>query len=323
MEQTQYQIRIKRPADVIAKGTAPVCLVGPYPYKHQAERAIATWSMKEHSRTGIAGCVMTIEPYNPNDGEHLAGVLPLAPYVVAEELRAEGNSSTPFPDVWDRLSGVYSYEEAHPVYGAACNVIDAEAEEAEEEAQRAREREERIAPLRTRIHRAAARRRALYTAPALDLAAEMLADLHDAGARHGVDPDAWAMVGDLPGGCVNIVRSVWKPHRAELSKARMVALLGAAAERLRELGHPAERRRDRIELEVRDTTPTRGPLDMRWPLHVALTRDGGWELGCGATSGPMRAPVPIEAPYTIDGARAVADQVARFNAGELGGWRWS
>jgi len=159
----------------------------------------------------------------------------------------------------------------------------------------------------------------LYTAPVLDGAVALLADLWAAGERHGVHPDQL----DVAYACLEAIRPRWRtgfPQTVE----EALALLRVLVEEFATLGVTAQLDTDlaRVLLPRGPSTPTWGydhPADPPAPqlaVGVAIGElDGGWDLGLNLRGTRM---VDVAALCDRAGAAAVARLAIEVNAGRRG-----
>jgi len=159
----------------------------------------------------------------------------------------------------------------------------------------------------------------LYTAPVLDAAATLLADLWTAGERHGVRPDDL----DVAYACLEATRRRCRtgiPQTVEDAEA----LLRVLVEEFAALGVTAK-----FDAEVGLVLVPRGPSTPTWgynhpadpPVpHLAVTvaigeLDGGWDLALNLRGTRM---VGVAASCERAGAAAVARLAIEVNAGRRG-----
>lgn len=157
-------------------------------------------------------------------------------------------------------------------------------------------------------------RAGLYTAPMQAAAARLLVDMEATGARHGITPDAWSLAADLPGACVDVMADHYRGEdqvQAELVR-QGYQTAAALAVHLVDLLH------ERLAGELGVTSTHRpGTYSVTFSVARGRFRRGvragsdGWHYD---TDGP--GPVSfIYAPFTPEGAAAVADVVAEIVAG--------
>lgn len=160
---------------------------------------------------------------------------------------------------------------------------------------------------------AAGRLVGVYTEPALDAAAGVLADVHAAGARHGIDPTVWAHTGNMPMACLLAVTSGYRSSIPQTSD-EAVALLDEVAEALAGCGVPASRDVLRVMLpDIPGGSPTSGPAGAR-VVAVTITIDAGWALV--AVRDGLSPVVSVAAPHDVAGAQAVARTALAIAAGD-------
>jgi hypothetical protein len=145
----------------------------------------------------------------------------------------------------------------------------------------------------------------VYTAPALEEAAALLAGLYAAGEGHGIDPDDWAGQGtDLPGIALRAVTNRYRRAHARHSSDRLRALHQCLEAALTKAGvAPVGVYRGRMVLPRFDSTPPWG-----WSGEAALTVGfyigDGWTLELAQERTPV---IDVVAPTETAVAELVAD----------------
>lgn len=285
----------------------PVRRIGPYDHRTAAQHIAAALSLQltGSAPAGTTVDVVNYDPARPHiDPDVPRDVTGLAMAISAEPDRPGGGWG--FPDLYDILSATVGSDTAGKLWSDACSYLDTLAEGAEVE----RQRDEHLALFRALVRRAAARWRAsLVTEPVVEEAGELLADLWDMLEARGVlatDLEVDLADAMLDGVTAKLRRS--RPDTAE----KAAPLLTAFAARMTELGQPTTHDPGLIDVDLPHlpTTP------VRYPLVVSLSYSGGWDMF--ARTGGRSPVVMICAPFTVDGARAVADLAAAVNRGELG-----
>lgn len=159
----------------------------------------------------------------------------------------------------------------------------------------------------------------LYTAPVLDTAATLLADLWTTGERHGVAPSDL----QVAFACLEATRPRWRTGGPE-SIDEAQALLRELVDEFATLGVTAtvDPEMGLVVLPRGADTPTWGynhPADPP-PPHLAVTAtigqlDGGWDLVLNRRGMPM---VEVAAPCDRTGVAAVAQLAIQVNTGQRG-----
>ncbi|SEG53931.1 hypothetical protein SAMN04489712_106126 [Thermomonospora echinospora] len=145
----------------------------------------------------------------------------------------------------------------------------------------------------------------VYTVPALDEAAALLADLYAAGDGHGILPDDWAGPGaDLPGIALRVVAARYRRAHSRRSAREVEAMYKRMKAALSETGvTPVGVHKGRIVLPRLDTTPPWG-----WSGEAALTvgfyPGDGWTLELAQARTPV---IDVVAPTEAAVAALVAD----------------
>lgn len=155
-------------------------------------------------------------------------------------------------------------------------------------------------------------RAGLYTEPALTAAARLLVDLERTGEQHGITPDDFSAVTDLPGACLDVtagaMSGVDQVH--QLATEQGYPSPAALAAHLVDVLHA----RLADELDVLSVhRPGTYSLTFTCGRYRRGVRAGadGWHYD---TDGPGRVD-HVYAPYTEEGARAVADVMAEIVTG--------
>lgn len=171
----------------------------------------------------------------------------------------------------------------------------------------------RRAAAESAIHDAAAERelsRTWYSRPTLDTAAALLTDLWAAGERHGVDPQGWATVVDVPSGVLDLMH-----YRGEIPTDGHAAqaLIDQVAGQLRERGAGF----DRWDLFTITLDPADG--GPRWHggagrLALTIHTDTGWHIYPQRSTPGAVVLWSVVAPFDDNGA-AVAELVHAVNTG--------
>jgi hypothetical protein len=310
----EWQIRITQTAHY--DYPARTVLVGPYPYRHQAEACVGAWKMLVHSRTGIAESAFEIGPYDgpatPAGVERIDGYVPLDTCIVADMMRAEGGP-TRFPDTWDLLTGLHGHDDAARVHQAACAMLDNEAaaaEDEEEKAKAAAEAADRRAECRKQVARHGLA--GVYTEPILGSAAAMLDDMFDAAERYGVHRDRWGDVTNLPMACVMLASQI--PGRGPTIEDAAELGLSDVKSLARQLVAYLADKLDTMSVAARDRGPYGVVFDSPHGGRLAVSLgERGWEIAPDTTD--ARPLVNVYAPYTREGAEGVAQAVADIVAG--------
>lgn len=162
------------------------------------------------------------------------------------------------------------------------------------------------------------RKTTLYSEPALTRAAALLADMWDAGERHGVPRAKWSWVSDLGSSVLDVIDFGEPPQTGEEAKRLIDAEYAALVDRL---DATAVVRRDLFSISL--DPPTTGIAPTRstyFPAHSRVTlmldREVGWGVCIPAATGSRH--IRIAAPFDDATAAAVADIVVKVNAGGYG-----
>lgn len=173
----------------------------------------------------------------------------------------------------------------------------------------------RLTSARARVLRAAAARAGICTPPAVEAAAALLVDLLVAGEQHGVTGDAWSAVTDLGGACIDVTVDLFRgvDHVQQQAAAQG---WGSAADCARHLvdvlhGHL-------VDVRGVENTHRPGSYGVTFSTCGRVRRSvqcgaDGWHYSLDGP-GPVHS---IYAPYTEQGAIAVADVIAELVAGTI------
>lgn len=290
--------------------------VGPYGFRFQADGAALAFATMANNTAGAVGITCEVVPY---DGaiEHRPGTFTLDVIDLAAQIQAEKIATgAEFPDVYSRLYAHLGFDQASQQWQAACDLLDDESNAADEEAERERaEQAERFRTDQTRRLVDAVPRRSLLTEPVRAQAASLLDALYRVSAEHGVDPETWRDYASLPAACVEVVAAVTRrggPDRAAAAAGRdgeslAADLIEAVRATLTERG-------------LRDRTSRRGKIGIAISVvggHqiVLVCTKEGWDLTPGSIDDLSVPARRIDAPFDLDGARAVGELLANIADG--------
>jgi hypothetical protein len=156
-------------------------------------------------------------------------------------------------------------------------------------------------PAREAVEKAALHLRSLYTEPALNAAAALLADLYAAGVKHGISSLDWDAVTSLPDACLSVTR-----YQDSIPKtsANAVTLLDQLVDAFRVKGIDARRDVLNVLVPRHARSPKWGPAGTL-SLAVTLNIDHGW----GFVLAPARTSpvISVIGPHDVAGAEAVAE----------------
>jgi hypothetical protein len=170
--------------------------------------------------------------------------------------------------------------------------------------------------LLTDVTEAARHHACLYSQSYLTQAAALLGDLLKAGQKHGVEPDRWGAVANLPGAVVDVIGYQDRYHKPPQTGEAAVALLHQVADALAERWNvdvewPGELL---IALPRVDTSPSLGPSGTG-QLAINVHPDGGWMFTYHDPSqlGGLTVGRNVYAPFDAAGAAEVAEIAVQVN----------
>lgn len=152
-------------------------------------------------------------------------------------------------------------------------------------------------------------RGAWVTAPVVNTAAKLLAEVDTASTVHGVTLGDWGTATDLPTLTLFAVCTSTARRCAEMAEDAPVQLIRRVAAMLTSAGLA-------VVGKPNDTSLAMGspPPGEERPLRLSCTTAHGWVLGFDSTSSPT---IMVYAPYDNDGANAVADLLRQLCQGTL------
>jgi hypothetical protein len=158
-----------------------------------------------------------------------------------------------------------------------------------------------LSPARVAVGKAALNRGCLYTEPALDAAAALLADLLTAGINNGISPLEWDHVTSLPEACLSVTRY---HDSIPQTPDGAVALLDQLVDAFHAKGIDAHRNVLYVVVPRHPRSPKWGPAGTL-SLAVTLNVDHGW--GLVLTPARWSPVISVIGPHDDTGVEAVAE----------------